>query len=66
LLRWVLDLDVKGTAKSPEFYLDPSRAEEKLKKQMTQKAKQEGQKVADELKKKGEDLLKDFFKKKKK
>ncbi len=64
--RVVLDINVKGSAKSPEFYLDPSRAEEKLKKQMTQKAKQEGEKVVEELKKKGEDLLKDFFKKKKK
>jgi AsmA protein len=64
--RVVLDIDIKGTAKSPEFYLDPSRAEEKLRKQVTQKAKQEGEKVADELKKKGEDLLKDFLKKKKK
>ncbi len=64
--RVVLDIDLKGTAKSPEFYLDPSRAEEKLRKQVTQKAKQEGEKVADELKKKGEDLLKDFLKKKKK
>ena len=64
--RVVLDIDIKGTAKSPEFYLDPSRAEEKFKKQMTQKAQQEGEKVVDELKKKGEDLLKDFLKKKKK
>ena len=64
--RVVLDIDIKGMAKSPEFYLDPSRAEERFKSQMTQKAQQEGEKVVDELKKKGEDLLKDFLKKKKK
>jgi hypothetical protein len=64
--RVVLDIDVKGSAKSPEFYLDPSRAEERFKNRMTQKAQQEGEKAVDELKKKGEDLLKDFLKKKKK
>ena len=62
--RVVLDINVRGTAKNPEFSLDTSKAEERFKKRMTQKLKQEGEKVTEELKKKGEDLLKDLFKKK--
>jgi hypothetical protein len=64
--RVVLDINVKGIAKNPEFYLDTSKPEERFKKQMSEKLKQEGEKTKDELKKKGEDLLKDLFKKKKK
>jgi AsmA protein len=64
--RVVLDINVRGTAKNPEFSLNTSKAEERFKKQMSQKLKQEGEKVTEELKKKGEDLLKDLFKKKKK
>ncbi len=64
--RVVLDINIRGNAKNPEFYIDPSKAEERFKKRMTDKFKQEGNKVTEELKKKGEDLLKDLFKKKKK
>jgi len=56
--RVVLDVKIKGPSKNPEFVLDASKAEEKFKKRMGEKAK-------DELKKKGEDLLKELFKKKK-
>jgi len=63
--RVVLDVNIEGTAKNPEFYLDPSKAEERFKKRMTQKLKEEEKKITDELKKKGEDLLKELFKKKK-
>jgi uncharacterized protein involved in outer membrane biogenesis len=63
--RVVLDVKIKGPAKNPEFALDTSKAEERFKERMTQKFKGEKEKVTEELKKKGEDLLKDFFKKKK-
>ena len=64
--RVVLDIDIRGLAKNPEFILDTSKPEERFKKQMRGEFKQEKEKVTDELKKKGEDLLKDLFKKKKK
>lgn len=64
--RVVLDVDIRGTTKNPEFYLNTSKAEERFKKQMKDKFKQEEEKVKEELKKKGEDLLNDLFKKKKK
>ena len=63
--RVVLDIDIRGPAKNPEFILDTSKPEERFKKQMREEFKQEKEKVAEELKKKGEDLLKDLFKKKK-
>ena len=56
--RVVLDVKIKGPAKNPEFVLDTSKPEERFKKQMKEKTQ-------DELKKKGDDLLKDLFKKKK-
>ncbi|KPK74981.1 MAG: hypothetical protein AMJ89_05075, partial [candidate division Zixibacteria bacterium SM23_73] len=51
--RVVLDVNIKGPAKNPEFSLDTSKAEERFKKRMTQKLKQEEKKITDELKKKG-------------
>jgi AsmA protein len=63
--RVVLDVKIKGPAKNPEFALDASKSEEKFKKQMSEKLKQEGEKTKEDLKKKAEDLLKDLFKKKK-
>ena len=60
--RVVLDIKLKGTSKSPTFTLDTSRAEKKFQSQL--KIKQED--LKDELKKKGEELLNKFLKKKKK
>ncbi len=60
--RVVLDIKLKGTPKSPTFTLDTSRAEKKFQSQL--KIKQED--LKDELKKKGEELLNNFLKKKKK
>jgi hypothetical protein len=64
--RVVLDVKIKGPAKNPEFVLDTSRPEEKFKQQMKAKAQEETDKVKDQLKEKGQDLLKDLLKKKKK
>jgi uncharacterized protein involved in outer membrane biogenesis len=60
--RVVLNIKLKGTSKSPAFTLDTSRAEKKFQSQL--KIKQED--LKDELKKKGEELLNKFLKKKKK
>jgi AsmA protein len=64
--RVVLDIKITGPAKNPEFALDTSKPEEKFKQQMKAKAQEETDKVKDQLKEKGQDLLKDFLKKKKK
>ncbi|MGB2696452.1 MAG: AsmA-like C-terminal region-containing protein [Candidatus Zixiibacteriota bacterium] len=60
--RVVLDIKLKGTAKSPEFTLDTSRAEKKFESQLKIKSEE----LKDELKEKGEELLNKFLKKKKK
>jgi len=58
--RVVIDLQLTGTATNPKFTLDTSRAEKKFESQL--KIKQE--EIKDELKKKGEELLKKFLEKK--
>lgn len=57
--RVVIDLKLKGTTKKPEFTLDTSRAEKKFQSQLKIKEKE----LKDELKEKGEELLKKFLKK---
>jgi len=57
--RLILDLKVSGLASSPKFTLDTSRAEKSLQ----QKLKIKDEKLKEELKKKGEDILKKLFKK---
>jgi uncharacterized protein involved in outer membrane biogenesis len=57
--RLILDLKVSGLDSSPKFTLDTSRAEKSLQ----QKLKIKDEKLKEELKKKGEDVLKKLFKK---
>ncbi|MGB8658649.1 MAG: AsmA family protein [Candidatus Zixiibacteriota bacterium] len=64
--RVVLDIKITGPAKNPEFAWDASRAQGKLKEDLKAKAKEQGNKVQDQLKEKGQDLLNDLLKKKKK
>jgi len=64
--RVVLDIKISGLAKNPEFALDTSRAEKKLKDQMKAKAEEKKDEIKDQLKEKAEDLFKDLLKKKKK
>jgi hypothetical protein len=64
--RVVLDIRITGPSKNPEFALDYSKAEQKLKDRMKAQAEEKGEELKDQLKEKAEDLLKDLFKKKKK
>jgi hypothetical protein len=58
--RVVIDVNLKGTAQSPKFTLDTSKAEQRFQSQLKIKKEELGE----ELKKKGEELLKKFFEKK--
>jgi autotransporter translocation and assembly factor TamB len=57
--RLIIDLKVSGPSSSPKFTLDTSRAE----KSFQQKLKIKDEKLKEELKKKGEDILKKIIKK---
>ncbi len=62
--RVKLDFSVGGTSDNPKIALDTKAAQKKVEDLAKQKLKEEGKKIEDQLKKKGEDLLKGLFKKK--
>jgi hypothetical protein len=57
--RVVLDIKIKGPVTNPEFALDTSQPQEKLKQDVKEKTQEQ-------LKEKGQDLLDELLKKKKK
>ena len=64
--RTVLDLKIGGTAKTPRFSIDTSKAQERLKAQLKGKAEEKKDEIQDQLKEKAADLLEGLLKKKKK
>jgi hypothetical protein len=63
--RVVLDVNIGGMAKSPQFAFDTSRAEKKLQDQLKAKTDAKKEEIKEQVKEKAEDLLKNLFKKKK-
>ena len=63
--RVKLDFSVGGTMNDPRVSLDTKAAQKKGEDLLKQKAADEAQKLQDQIKKKGEDLLNGIFKKKK-
>jgi AsmA protein len=63
--RVVLDVNIGGQAKSPQFAFDTSRAEKKLQDQLKAKTDAKKEEIEEQVKEKAEDLLKNLFKKKK-
>ncbi len=63
--RVKLDFSVGGTSDAPKVSLDTKAAQQKAEDLAKKKIADEAKKVQDQLKQKGEDLLKDLFKKKK-
>ncbi len=64
--RVVLDIKISGSASSPNFVLETSRAEKKFKEQMKARVKEKKEEIKDQFKKKAEEWLKNLFEKKKK
>ncbi len=64
--RVVLDIEIRGTAKSPRFSLDTSKAQERLRAKLRGKVDEKKEEIKEQLKDKAADLLNDLFKKKKK
>jgi AsmA protein len=62
--RVVLDVNIGGMAKSPQFAFDTSRAEKKLQDQLKAKTDAKKEEIKEQVKEKAEDLLKNLFKKK--
>jgi AsmA protein len=63
--RVVLDIEISGTAKSPRFAFDTSRAERRLADKLKAEADEKKEEIKEQVKEKAEDLLKNLFKKKK-
>jgi uncharacterized protein involved in outer membrane biogenesis len=64
--RVVLDIRITGPAKNPEFALDYSKAEQRLKDRLKAQAQEKREEIKDQLKEKAEGLLEGLLKKKKK